>query len=756
MKISVQKKVVAKGKKGKKFIYTEMTSKKSKFGKKSPKNLAIKKSLKKHDVKNQPDKPSKLGKKRPKNFAINKSRKKHIVKNQSDDNPTSDSNKNEEMPADSSDEGEEEYEKVPRIIKSVKVRNLLPVKNKKGFLYRTEVINEEIEEETTTQTVPPEEAESKRKDLVQSYAMQRKCFEELKCKVALLCTSIIEEPDHNMVALKELVRMLQIPTTRMIISEKKTLSLSLLYVFLDVLPGYRIKNQEDTDTKVKLKKQTKKLLGYEQTLLKCYKNYLELLNDLIRDMTHKLSMNNITETKQQAAYEIGIVAVKCMCELLSKRFSFNYFKYLANKLVPLSIDMDEKISGMCYKAFKELFIADKLGDASYNLVKQIVDVIKLREFNVPANLLRTFLSLHLREAKKENKKIDMRKGREEWCGMSRTQRYYKKKYKALEAELKEAQAYECIENIKKFHTSTINKIFWVFFHILKDGKNLSLIGPALEGLSRFAYLINLEFFDDLNAVLCRMMESGKLSDVNKLHGVYMLFTILAGQAQALNIDPHQIYCHMYQGLLNLSPFTDIKHLELTIKCLQFNIIRKKNHISFVRVLAFMKRVGTMSLQTAVHATLGLLSSLRRLIMIVKGSDILLDSESSIGSGIFLPEIEDPEHCNPQSTALWELHLLKKHYNPTIKLYAAHILHNCSNEGRSYLPDKLAKLQPEETLHLFSDVAVKNEMDFLEDNTEPPKKKFKSNSSTTQICYEYNTDIELNWKTLNDVDFFTNN
>lgn len=38
-------------------------------------------------------------------------------------------------------------------------------------------------------------------------------------------------------------------------------------------------------------------------------------------------------------------------------------------------------------------------------------------------------------------------------------------------------------------------------------------------------------------------------------------------------------------------------------------------------------------------------------------DLLLDNESQ-GSGVYLPELEEPEHCNAQNTALWELHLLQ--------------------------------------------------------------------------------------------------
>lgn len=29
-----------------------------------------------------------------------------------------------------------------------------------------------------------------------------------------------------------------------------------------------------------------------------------------------------------------------------------------------------------------------------------------------------------------------------------------------------------------------------------------------------------------------------------------------------------------------------------------------------------------------------------------------------GSGVYLPELDVPEYCNPQNTSVWELHLLK--------------------------------------------------------------------------------------------------
>ena len=41
------------------------------------------------------------------------------------------------------------------------------------------------------------------------------------------------------------------------------------------------------------------------------------------------------------------------------------------------------------------------------------------------------------------------------------------------------------------------------------------------------------------------------------------------------------------------------------------------------------------------------------------TDIMLDNEMQ-GSGVYNPEMDEPEYCNPQSTSLWELHTLKVH------------------------------------------------------------------------------------------------
>jgi nucleolar complex protein 3 len=74
----------------------------------------------------------------------------------------------------------------------------------------------------------------------------------------------------------------------------------------------------------------------------------------------------------------------------------------------------------------------------------------------------------------------------------------------------------------------------------------------------------------------------------------------------------------------------------------------------------------------------------------KQTDMLLDLDTSSGSGTFLAELEEPEHCNAGSTALWELHSLVRHYHPVVGKFARHILLKSPTTGNGALSMELTR------------------------------------------------------------------
>jgi nucleolar complex protein 3 len=74
----------------------------------------------------------------------------------------------------------------------------------------------------------------------------------------------------------------------------------------------------------------------------------------------------------------------------------------------------------------------------------------------------------------------------------------------------------------------------------------------------------------------------------------------------------------------------------------------------------------------------------------KQTDMLLDLDTTSGSGTFLAELEEPEHCNAGSTALWELHSLVRHYHPVVGKFARHILLKSPTTGNGALSMELTR------------------------------------------------------------------
>ncbi len=77
----------------------------------------------------------------------------------------------------------------------------------------------------------------------------------------------------------------------------------------------------------------------------------------------------------------------------------------------------------------------------------------------------------------------------------------------LSVDLEENRLKETLKSKSKLQTRILEQIFLVYFNILKKAPNYKLIPCVLEGLAKFAHLINLEFFDDIVKLMHEMIES---------------------------------------------------------------------------------------------------------------------------------------------------------------------------------------------------------------------------------------------------------
>ncbi|KAM9011340.1 nucleolar complex protein 3 homolog [Ara ararauna] len=608
----------------------------------------------------------------------------------------------------------EKYEKVPRRMQTEPEKeliHLLPIKDKGGIIPQTvekPVLNGAQDEEEDTEMEDAEDFNEEPLPVLtpeEMAAQRRQKVQERKIHIAALSSAILSDPDNNIKKLKELRAMLMEQDPNVAVIVRKLVMVSLMEIFKDIAPSYKIRPLTEAEKATKVKKETQKLREFEEGLVSQYKFYLENLEQTIKDWKQrKLKKSNVISLK---AYKgLAEIAVKCLCELLVALPHFNFHNNIIVLIVPLMNDASKMVSELCCEAVKKLFKQDKLGCASLGVVKVISGLVKGRNYDVRPEVLKVFLHLRIKEVElqKDSEDIAPKKKfmtyKEKRKNLSRMQRKWKKAEEKLERELLEAEASESKEKKLKLHTETLNIVFVTYFRILKKAQKSPLLPAVLEGLAKFAHLINVEFFDDLLIVLHSLIASGDLSYRESLHCILSAFHILSGQGDVLNIDPMKFYTHLYKTLFSLHAGGTNDDIGIVLQCLDVMFAKRRKQVSQQRALAFLKRLSTLALHVLPNSSVGILATNRILMQTFPRMDLLLDNESQ-GSGVYLPELDEPEHCNAQNTALWELHLLQRHYHPTVQKFAAHLIAGAPTEGSAALPLDLSQRPATEHFEAYS-------------------------------------------------------
>lgn len=609
------------------------------------------------------------------------------------------------------------YEKVPRKMARMEekeVIHLLPIKDKSGVIPQSveRVVTKQLEEEDEEEEAADEEFENEGEP-ESSAALTAEQREQLrvhkinekKLHIAGLGSAIISDPYSNIKRVKELRGMLMESDPCVAVTIRKLVMVSLMEIFKDITPTYRIRPLTPAEKAAKVKKETQQLREFEEGLVSQYKFYLEDLEQTIKDWKQKKKKRS-QAVGFQSYRGLAEVAVRCLCELLLALPHFNFHNNIIVILVPLMSDAAKKVSAMCCDAFRKLFQQDKVGGASLAAVRVISGLVKSLNYNVRPEVLRTLQSLRIKEVemKKDIEDTAPKKkfmnNKEKKKNLSRMQRKWKKAEEKLEKELLEAEASENKEKKIKLHTETLNIVFLIYFRILKKAQKSVLLPAVLEGLANFAHLINLEFFDDLLNVLQNLIQSGDLTNRESLHCIKTVFTILSGQGDVLTIDPLNFYSQLYTMLPRLHAGAPNDDIIIVLHCLDAMLTRRKKQVTLQRAMAFIKRLSMLSLHVLPNASIGLLAANRAAMHAFPKCDFLLDNEVQ-GSGFYLPELNEPEHCNAQNTALWELHTLQKHFHPLVRRLAFHLCQGAPSDGSAALSVDLSRRSPVELFDVYS-------------------------------------------------------
>lgn len=279
-----------------------------------------------------------------------------------------------------------------------------------------------------------------------------------------------------------------------------------------------------------------------------------------------------------------------------------------------------------------------------------------------------------------------------------------KDQKEVDRDMREAEAEVNTETRQRLQGETLKLVFTTYFRILKEG-NRTIMGAALEGLAKFAHLINVDFFGDLLEVLKELMQDQAsqytLSTRETLLCIVTAFTLLSEQGaskETISLDLSRFMDSLYACIINLAFNTDIElserrtevtspSQEPTAQKLKVNVsteaellLRALDAVFFKhrvqgssRLSAFVKRLSTASMNFPEKSAAATLELTKRLVIRYSKLYSLYSTEESAGDGVYNGETDNPELSNPAATTIWELALYRKHFSPKVTQAAQSLL-----------------------------------------------------------------------------------
>ncbi|XP_040168724.1 nucleolar complex protein 3 homolog [Anopheles arabiensis] len=638
-------------------------------------------------------------------------RKRKMSKPVIDGNPKHKARSNKtilQLSADMTEGMEEAYRKtvLSEISHQEHVNRLLPIKVKgKGLINRTapkqikddaSVCSSDLDNKQSAEDIFDDKPNEQQVVSLAEILLKRD--EEIREKqffIGTTCAAILENPEariENIGVLLDLLNEVNRDGSINFLPVRKTAMISLVEVFRDIVPEYRIGIVDKEHQK--LKKDTLARVNFENKLLTYYKQLLKHIEGITSKYTKKLlrSEKQSVETRQLLE-----MAVQCMCDLVLAHPYFNYSPNLVQVLVLMLNNTKETIRKMVHTCFSVLFKTDTRLDLTQHTVRHINMLIKKKQRNVFPEMISCLKNLQIHRINMnddkllEVKKQKLEKQKSYVINMSRKERKRKKKLQELEKDIFETKAEESKQIVRRKLTEISKLTFMIYFKILKCYPDSKVLSATLEGLSKFAHTINIDFFADLVELLNNLLENVELGYREQLHCIQTVFIILSGQGEVLNIDPARFYSHFYKNLLYVNAGKNHDDMQTIIKTLDVILFKRRRNVTYHRYVSFVKRLATLCLQVLPNGCLGLISLIRSCMHMNQQLDILLDSEAVVGSGKFDPFNDEPEFANANCTALFESSCLVRHYHPLIRKMVMNVLKGSDsvpiNSGRTLTPDE---------------------------------------------------------------------
>ncbi|CAB3396801.1 unnamed protein product [Caenorhabditis bovis] len=587
---------------------------------------------------------------------------------------------------------------------------LLPIKLKDGTLIRPtrekQRKDKNDDEDEKDDDDDEEENEPHQEDFShlsasELLAKRRELLQDYKNTIASHANMLLSSPQNNITRLRDLYHLCNGEKVHSLVREpvQKLAMASTMQVIIDIIPGYAIREQTAEEKAQKQKKETRMLAAFEESLLRYYLKYLQLCEKL----SNKLVGKDRHQDETTFTFKMGILAVKAMTRIVIAAPHFNFSTNIISSLVRLSLAKNDTVIKEVCDALKTVFKEDLHLRMTLFTTRSISSLVTKRKGRVPPQLIQTMLYMNITEVKNEDKKsekgkIIARKYQLKKERANKTAKRYKKQLKKLEADLEEIEAEESLTKKMKNATEAMKFAFQAYFSILKRMPNSALLELVLEGLSKFAHLLSIEFFDDIINTMESLVQNQGLRTLDQLHCINTVFVILSGDGQILNVDPSKFYRLAYR-ILNSLPFEKrpqqrLAQIIMTAKTLDTMLIDRRKAVPLSRVAAFAKRLLSVATVLDDYPALCLVSLVRVLFIAHPKLTSMVEDEEGGGAGVYRQDIDDPDVANALATDVRsELSMLARRRNPELSRFANNILYGVPSTGIFKLNPQLSSLKP---------------------------------------------------------------
>ncbi|VDM56064.1 unnamed protein product [Angiostrongylus costaricensis] len=641
------------------------------------------------------------------------------------------------------------------------LEEMLPIKLKDGRVFRpTRKKNVEIEDEPEQDQVK-EETKVEFEDFrglsaVELLLKRKEMIQQFKQTISGYAHDLLTDPQDNIYRLRDLFQLCQGEKVHSLVREsvQKLALLSIMQALIDIIPGYSIRELNEEEKQQKVKKETKKVRNFEEVLLRYYLKFLQFCEKKME----KLNIRGRKLCETSFTYKLGMLCLKSMSRFVIYVPHFNYATNILSALIHLSLSNSSAVVSEVCNTLNQVFREDLHLRMSLFGARSIASLVSKRKGCVPPQLIATLLSLNIKEVKDESKKsrkklIQAKRAKLKKERANKTVRKYKKQLDKLEADLKELDAAENLSTKLRTATETMRHVFQCYFSVLKRVPNVALLEPVLEGLSKFAHLLGVEFFEDIVSTMENLVKREGLRLLDRLYCINTVFIVLSGDGQLLNIDPSRFYRTIYR-LINELPFErkpEVRKKQVCVAAAVLDLMvndRRKQvfetalHLSprnsscdalplidslfrFViiehptssseydfclpeltdlyllklplsRVAAFVKRVLSIATIMDDPSALCLVALVRsffiahpKLVQLVEEDDL----EGGAG-GVFRPDIDDPDVSNALSSNVrTELKILSRRRHRSLSQFAQNVLHSVPSTGPLRLNPQLTSVKP---------------------------------------------------------------